>query len=98
MRYAIIFAAAFLASCAASDVSRYSPSVSAEAQARPSYGTDLDACRASVAAQQDEGEAVAEAVIPIYGMVKLFDTSDPSTYYGRRRAVDECMKAKGYGS
>lgn len=92
-KFLIILCSSFLFGCVSHDINTYTPDVQANG---PNYAADLSACRQTVIAEQDQGEVAATAIIPIYGMFKAFDTSDPSTYYGRRKAVDNCMKAKGY--
>lgn len=85
----------FLSGCTA-DIDMHGPDVSASAKARPSYSADLSACREQARANLDTGEMLAESLIPIYGAVKYFDSSDPSSYSGRHKAIDDCMAAKGY--
>lgn len=92
-RLIFVLSAFALFGCVSHDINSYTPDVQANG---PNYAADLSACRQTVIAEQDQGEVAATAIIPIYGMFKAFDTNDPSTYYGRRKAVDNCMKAKGY--
>lgn len=96
MKKAFVVLTSFaLFGCVAHDINTYTPDVQ---ESGPNYAADLSACRQTVIAEQNQGEVAATAIIPVYGLFKAFDTSDPSTYYGRRKAVDDCMKAKGYAA
>jgi hypothetical protein len=90
---ALLLAALSLSAC----VSSYRPNITSAVGS--SYDTDLKACRDQayeLAKKGEHGAAGATMIFPLFGLFVETQGTNPGSYVGMTKNIDECMRGKGY--